>query len=50
MLSIIECDILTVLVNTITSETACSVGGRVVSERLCSLFPKTIEVAICLKD
>ena len=40
ILSIIARDILTVSVSTIASETAFSVGGRVVNQRRCNLSPK----------
>ena len=43
-------DILIVLVLTIASEPAFSLGGRVISETRSSLNSKTAEAIICLKD
>ena len=43
-------DILIVLVLTIASEPAFSLGGRVISETRSSLNSKTAKTLICLKD
>ena len=50
MLSIIERDVLTVPVSTVTSEVAFSAGGIVVSKKRCNLSPQAIEAVVCLKD
>ena len=50
MLSIIACDVLTVFVSTVASETAFSVGGIVVSKKRCNLSLEAIEAVVCLKD
>ena len=50
MLSIIACDVLTVLVSTVASEAAFSAGERVVSKKRCNLSPEAIEAVVCLKD
>ena len=50
MLSIIARDVLTVPVSTVALEAAFSVGGRVVSDKRCSLTPDSIEANICVKD
>ena len=50
MLFIIARDVLTVPVSTVASETAFSVGGRVVSKKRCNLSPEAIEAVVCLKD
>ena len=43
-------DLLTVPASTVASESCFSAGGRVVSEKMASLSPSTIEALICLKD
>ena len=50
MLSIIARDVLTVLMSTVASEAAFSVGERVVSKKRCNLVPDVIEAGICVKD
>ena len=50
VLSIIARDVLTMPVSTVTSETAFSVGERVVSKKQCNLSPGAIEAVVCLKD
>ena len=50
MLSIIEHDVLTVLVSTIASEAAFSVSGRMVGKKRCNLPFEAIETVVCLKD
>ena len=47
---IIARDVLTVPMSTVTSEAAFSAGGRVVSDKRCSLAPDSIEANICVKD
>ena len=48
--SIIARDVLIVPVSTVASETAFSAGGKVVSDKRCSLAPDFIEPNICVKD
>ena len=50
MLSIIVRDVLTVPVSIVASEAAFSAGGRVVSDKRCSLASDSIEANICGKD
>ena len=50
MFFIITHDVLTVPVSTVASEAAFSTGGRVVSDKRCSLAPDSIEANICVKD
>ena len=50
MFSIIARDVLTVPGSTVASETAFSAGGKVVSDKRCSLAPDFIEPNICVKD
>ena len=50
MLSIITRDVLTVHVSTGASKAAFSAGGRIVSDKRCSLALDSIEANICVKD
>ena len=50
VISIIARDVLTVPVSIAASEAAFSAGGRVVSDKRCSLVPNSIEAYICVKD
>ena len=50
VLSINSRDVLIVLVSTVALEAAFSVGGRVVSDKRCSLALDSIEANICVKD
>ena len=50
VLSIIAHDVLTVPMSTVASETAFSVGGRVVSKKRYNLASNVIEAGICVKD
>ena len=50
VLFIIARDVLTVPMSTVASEAAFSAGGRVVSDKRCSLAPDSIEANICVKD
>ena len=50
MLSIIARDVQTVLMSTVASEAVFSAGGKVVSDKRCSLASDSIEANICGKD
>uniref|UniRef100_A0A7C8ZFM1 HAT C-terminal dimerisation domain-containing protein n=1 Tax=Opuntia streptacantha TaxID=393608 RepID=A0A7C8ZFM1_OPUST len=43
-------DVLTIPLSTVTSESAFSVGGRLLDAFHSSLKPKTVEAVICLRD
>ena len=50
VLAVMARDLLTVQASTVTSESAFSVSGRVISQRRSRLSPKSVECCICLKD
>ena len=50
LLSKMACDILTIPLSTVASESAFSVGGRVLDAFCNSLKPDIVEAVICLRD
>lgn len=50
IVSLMARDLLTIPASTVASESCFSAGGRVLSEKMTSLSPNTVEALICLKD
>ncbi|XP_072148536.1 zinc finger BED domain-containing protein RICESLEEPER 2-like [Setaria viridis] len=50
ILSILAKDVMSVPVSTVSSESCCSLTGRVIEERRRRLLPETVEMLTCLKD
>lgn len=50
VMAIMARDILTVQASTVASESAFSLGGRVLNEKRSRLNPQSLEVCICYKD
>ena len=48
--SVLDKDILTVPVSTISSESTFSLTGRIIEERRRRLNPETVETLTCIKD
>ena len=49
-LASVACDVLSITVSTVASESAFSVGGCVLDQYCSTLKPETVEVIICSKE
>ncbi|RXI03968.1 hypothetical protein DVH24_038242 [Malus domestica] len=50
VLSRLACDVLTILVSIVTSESVFSIGARVIHQYRSCLLPETIQALLCTRD